>query len=123
MMGGVWGIFFAHRGVTMLVAAVSTGSRTVPLDVTPDARVLGFTLAVSLLTGIFFGLAPALRATKVDLSSGLKGSAPGKGGRPRWGLMKSLVVAQVALSLPLLAGAGLFLRTVERLYSQDLGFS
>lgn len=120
-LGGALGMLFAGWTVSLLVAAVSTGSRTIPLNVSPDVRILGFTLVVSLLTGILFGLAPALRATKVDLVSALKeGSSRG---RLRWGLPKALVVSQVALSLPLLAGAGLFLRTLEQLRHQDLGFN
>lgn len=122
-LGGALGLVFAAWGVRVLVATVSTGSRIVPLNVNPDARILGFTLAVSLLTGFLFGLAPALRATKVELAFALKGGGAGTSGRPRRGLMKSLVVAQVALSLPLLVGAGLFLRTFERLHNQDLGFN
>ena len=110
-IGGLLGVLFSAWGVNALVAAVSEGPRVAPLNVAPDARMLGFTLAISLLTGILFGLAPAL-----------KGSTASAGRALRWGLAKTLVVAQVALSLPLLVGAGLFLATLDQLQKQDLGF-
>jgi predicted permease len=122
-LGGAAGMLIAGWGVNTLVAMVSPGGRTIPLNITPDFRVLGFTIGVSLVTGILFGLAPALKATHVDLVSALKGGILGSRGRPRWGLSKTLVVSQVAFSLPLLVGAGLFLRSLERLHSQDLGFN
>jgi predicted permease len=93
------------------------------LDPRLDLRVLGFTLALSLLTGILFGLAPAWRATKVDLTPALKDSARGSSARAGSWLSKSLVVAQVALSLLLLVGAGLFLRTLVNLKRVEMGFN
>src|SRR5262249_2820310 len=94
----------------------------VTLDPTLDMQVFGFTLAVSLLTGALFGLAPALRATRLDLSSALKSSmGEGRGGS-RLALHKGLVVAQVALSLFLLIGAGLFVRSLRNLKNLDAGF-
>jgi predicted permease len=86
-----------------------------------DWRVFGFVAGVSMLTGIVFGLVPALRATSVDLAGAMK-----EGGRSVTGsrtiLSKGLVVLQVAMSLVLLVGAGLFLRTLENLKSVDVGF-
>jgi predicted permease len=87
-----------------------------------DWRVFGFTAAVALLTGLLFGLAPALRATRVDLHSALKENT--RGARGSLSLLgKSLVVAQVAASLLLLVGAGLFLRTLHNLQSVEFGFN
>src|SRR6185369_6297673 len=88
-----------------------------------DLRVLGFTLALSLLTGIVFGLAPAWRTTKVDLTPTLKDSGRSSSGASRSLLSRSLVILQVALSLLLLVGAGLFLRTLINLQRVEPGFN
>jgi predicted permease len=96
----------------------------VALDIHPDARVLAFTGAIALISTIFFGLAPAVRSTKSDLASALKESPRFQsltGGR--LGLGKSLVVMQVALSMVLLIGAGLFWRTLTNLRTLDIGFN
>jgi predicted permease len=86
-----------------------------------DWRVFGFLAGVSMLTGIVFGLLPALRATRVDLAGAMKESSRSvSGSRPV--LSKGLIVLQVAMSLVLLVGAGLFLRTLENLTSVDIGF-
>jgi predicted permease len=87
-----------------------------------DLRVLGFTAGLALLTGILFGLAPALRATRVDLTPSLKESARSSSGVSRSMLSKALVVAQVAMSLVLLVGAGLFVRTLRNLQNVETGF-
>lgn len=87
-----------------------------------DLRVLLFTLAVCLLTGLLFGLLPAVRATRVDLGPSLKQSGAGAFGAIRQRLAKGLITAQVALSLLLLVGAGLFIRTLVNLFSVDIGF-
>jgi len=100
------------------LVAQSTG---IVLDLQPDARSLTFNAALCLLTGILFGLAPALRASKVSLSPALSERGTSSDGG-RFGLGKALVVSQVTLSLLLLVGAGLFLRTLHNLKSQDLGF-
>src|SRR5207245_5118081 len=107
---------------------MASGREPVTLSVTPDPHVLGFTAAVSVLTGILFGLSPALRSTRVDLTPALKESAgtlprvtQGKR-RLRLGLGKTLVVTQVALSVLLLVGAGLFVRTLTNLESVNIGF-
>jgi predicted permease len=86
------------------------------------AKVLGFSLAVCLLTAVLFGLTPALRATRVDLATALKQGSPGAGGGARSRLSTVLVVGQVAMSLVLMLGAGLLLRTVHNLRAVDLGF-
>ena len=84
-------------------------------------RVLAFTLLVSLLTGVLFGLAPAWRATKLDLATSLKQGRRATGAVSR--LSKGLIVAQVALSLLLLVGAGVFIRTLYNLQRVNLGFN
>src|SRR6185312_8614236 len=80
-----------------------------------DWRVLGFTMALSLITGILFGLAPALRSTKLDLTPALKESGRTSSAIHRSWLSRGLVVCQVALSLLLLVGAGLFVRPLLNL--------
>ncbi len=129
MLGGAVGLLLAYWGVDLLVAMMSGGGQRYSLDVRPDARVLGFTVIVSLLTGILFGLAPALRGTTPDLTPALK-ETPGtrsnralRGGRLRPTLGKALVVSQVAMSLLLLASAGLFVRTLANLENLDPGFN
>jgi predicted permease len=102
---------------------VASGPNPVPLDVHPDLRMLAFTLGVSLLTGLIFGLVPAYRATRVDVSSTLKENSRGViGSGARITMGKALVVSQVAISLLLLIGAGLFLRTLRNLQQVDLGY-
>jgi predicted permease len=122
-LGAAAGIFLAWRLSHLLVLMASTGSEPLPLDVTPNARILGFTLLASLLSAIVFGTAPALRAARIEPNSSLKS---GKGAmqamsRSRFG--KALVVAQVALSLLLLVGAGLFVRTLINLQNLPSGFN
>lgn len=128
VVGGLIGLLFAFWGTHVLMAFMSSGRDPVVLSVTPDPRVLGFTAAVSVLTGILFGLSPALRATRVDLTPSLKESGPrlpgpaqAHGGM-RMGLGKTLVIVQVALSLVLLVGAGLFVRTLTNLEEVNPGF-
>ncbi|HZF41248.1 MAG TPA: ABC transporter permease [Blastocatellia bacterium] len=122
-LGAAAGIFLAWRLSRMLVLMASTGSEPLPLDVTPNARILGFTLLASMLSALVFGTAPALRAARIEPNSSLKS---GKGAaqstsRSRFG--KALVVAQVALSLLLLVGAGLFVRTLINLQNLPSGFN
>ena len=125
-IGGAVGLLLAQWADTLLLQLVSRGPSPVPLDVHPDARILFFTLAVSLLTGILFGLAPAFRAARVDLNTVLKGSSRGvvggAAGGGRLPLGKILVVAQVALSLVLLIVAGLFVHSFAKLTQVELGF-
>jgi predicted permease len=119
-MGGALGVWIAWWGSRWLVTLVSEGSTGLRLDVTPDARILAFTAGVSLFTALIFGLGPAFRAARVDLNSALKDDAGKGSGRFRVG--KALVVVQVALSLVLLIGAGLFVRTLRNLSALDLGY-
>ncbi len=117
LLAGVWTSMWLAR---MALGMTST-SGPLPFSIGLDARVLGFTAAVCVVTAVFFGLAPAFRATRVDLNAALKSGSraiPGSGGRSgRW-----LVAAQVALSLVLLVGAGLFLRSLRHLSSLNPGY-
>jgi predicted permease len=119
-IGGGLGLLLAQWGSRVLLVLMSPAGQPLALDVRPDSTVLVFSAAVCVLTGTLFGLAPAFRATRVDLAGGLKASA--QSSTPRLGLVKALVAGQVALSLLLLIGAGLFLRTLDNLMSQDVGF-
>ncbi len=119
VIGGVAGVILAQWGVSVLVSRLAATS---PLDVKPDAAVLLFTLGISLFSGVLFGIAPALRATKTDLTSALKEKST-RGRKHRFNLGSALVVAQVAISLVLLVGAGLLARSLIKLQEEDLGFN
>jgi predicted permease len=124
MLGGFLGILFAIWIKDGLIAVTLWGGRGMPaLEPRLDWRVLGFTLALSLLTGIIFGLAPAWRTTKVDLTPSLKDGLRASTSIHRSFLSRGLVVVQVALSLLLLVGAGLFVRTLLNLQRVDPGFN
>jgi predicted permease len=119
VIGGAAGILLAQWGVSLLVSRLAATS---PLDVKPDAKILLFTLGISLLSGVLFGIAPALRATSSDLTSALKEKSS-TGRKSRFNLGSTLVVVQVALSLILLVGAGLFARSLIKLQQENLGFN
>jgi predicted permease len=121
--GGALGVALAYWGKDLLLALQPWGGGELALDLKLDMRVLGFTIAISLLTGLLFGLTPALRATRLDLTPSLKDAARNSSGDARNSLSKALVVAQVALSLVLLIGAGLFTRTLRNLQSLETGFN
>ena len=127
-LGGALGLALAFWSTDLLVAFMSSGREPLNLSVKPDPWVLGFTAAVSILTGILFGLSPALRSTRLDLTPALKesggkepGATPGRHVR-RVGIGSTLVVIQVSLSLLLLVGAGLFVRTLTNLENVNAGF-
>ncbi|HYV05213.1 MAG TPA: ABC transporter permease, partial [Blastocatellia bacterium] len=123
LLGGALGVVFANWGKDLLVTLRPWGGQALELDLRLDLRVLAFTAAVSVLTGILFGIAPALRGTRVDLTPSLKDNARTVIGGSRFGLSKALIIAQVALSLVLLIGAGLFVRTLQNLNKVDAGFN
>ncbi len=124
VVGGALGVLTAvwiQQG--LLSVSDWAGREMRALEPQLDLRVLGFTLGLSLVTGLVFGIAPAWRATKVDLSPTLKDSGRGSSAASRSVLSKALVVTQVALSLLLLVGAGLFLRTLINLQRVNPGFN
>jgi predicted permease len=124
VLGGLLGIIFAIWIKDGLIAVSLWGGRGMSsLDPQLDWRVLSFTLALSLLTGIVFGLAPAWRTTRVDVAPSLKDSVRASSAVHRSLLSRGLVVIQVALSLLLLVGAGLFVRTLLNLQRVDPGFN
>ncbi len=105
------------------VPALDFATMDFDYDLSLDHRVLGFTLLVSVLTGIFFGMAPALQATRVNLVSALKGDAGiATLGRRRFNLRNLLVVSQVALALVLLISAGLFIQSLRYAQAMNPGF-
>jgi predicted permease len=121
--GGLLGTLFAVWGTGLLLSLVSAGVSNLALEVPYDYRVFSFTAAISLLTGLLFGIAPAFRATQVDVGRTLAANARGSiGGRGGVRTGRILVIAQVALSLLLLVGATLFLRTLHNLLAQKLGY-
>jgi predicted permease len=123
-LGGVTGTLFALWAKDALMLLRPWGDASSNIELSLDWRVLGFTVALSVLTGMLFGLVPALRATRVSLTMALKDSVKGSGGGTvRSFLTKALVVAQVAMSLLLLVGAGLFIRTLSNLRRVDGGFN
>jgi len=122
-VGGALGLLFAAWGSSILLQVVSNGPDPVPLDVRIDLRVLGFTAALAIATGILFGLAPAFRAARVEVASTLRENSRGvMGGGGRISLGKTLVAAQIAISLLLLIGSGLFIRTLRNLENVELGY-
>jgi predicted permease len=124
-VGGAGGAAIALAVAGTLARLEPPGMMPLRLDVAPDVRVYVYTAAVSLLAGLSFGLLPALRASRSDPIEGLKVSLVGAGGAAGGGRMRvgsALVVAQVALSLVLLVGGGLFVRSLRRAQAVDLGF-
>ncbi|MBI4660336.1 MAG: ABC transporter permease [Verrucomicrobia bacterium] len=122
-LGGVLGLIFARWGTDLLLGLLPQGRIPLVLEIKPDLRVLSFTLGVTLLTGLLFSLAPALQATRPDLIPALKHeTAVFSVGNRRWELRRLLVVLQVALSLVLLVGAGLFARSLRNLQAVDDGY-
>jgi predicted permease len=128
VLGGALGILFAYWGAHAIISFVSS-NQTRPLGFATgvDLRVLGFTVTISLLTGILFGVAPTFRSARVDLTPALKegersSANSGHAGRKWFSIGNALVVAQVALAIVVLVGAGLLVRTLQNLRSIDVGF-
>ena len=120
--GTALGACLAWRGMHLLLALASEGPEAIPLSLAPDYRVLGFTLLVTCATAMLFGMAPALRATRLELTPALRDGRGASSAATRGTLSQSLIVGQVALSILLLAAAGLFLRSLRNLTQVDLGF-
>ena len=125
LMGGALGIVLAYWGARALVDfALNHGDSWFRFSADIDLRVLGFTLAATLLTGLLFGIAPTLRSMRIDLTPALKDTAGGLGGRQgRFRLGNFLVVMQVALTVVVMVGAGLVVHTLQNLRSLDPGFA
>ncbi len=126
VFGAIAGWLVATWGVHALLAAVARGGQPIVLHAPLDGTVLAFTLAVAIVTGLLFGVAPALRATRLDLNLVLRGSsreiAGTRSGARRWPVGKLLAGAQMAISLLLLVIAGLFVQSLWHLGAVPLGY-
>ena len=122
VIGAALGLAFAQWGGRLIVAQLSTWASTAFLDLSPDWRVLGVTGAVTLSTAILFGTIPAMRAARADPIDALNQQRRGLAGGGPESVGGALVIVQVALSLLLVIGAGLFLRSFAALAYRDLGF-
>lgn len=120
-LGGIGGVALAWWGMGLVDAGALPIPADIALDFRPDLGVLALGLAVTLVTGLLFGLTPALHAVRTDLVRGLKADA-GHGGRTGSRLRRAFASAQVGFSLVLLVAAGLFLRSLERAADVDRGF-
>jgi len=124
LAGGAVGLFLSETIVRGLFGFIPAGATPLMLRAAPDLRILAFNAALAILTGLLFGLAPAWQALRLDLWSSLKDSGGGAltagGGAVK--LRKALVIAQVAFSFLLLAGAGLFVKTLMNLKNTKVGF-
>ena len=120
-VAGGLGLLLAPWSAELILAFQEPAYGLSGVNITTDARVLIFTAAISIVTAVAFGLAPAIRASRVDLVTSLKDGAPSSGHR-KSRLQSNLVIAQIALSLVLLIGAGLAVRTMQAALSIDRGF-
>jgi predicted permease len=123
LLGAAIGVACAWNASHLLLTMASSNPEVQTMHVTPDLRVLAFTLALTVLTALLFGMAPALRATRLDLTGSLKQGRGIAAPASRVSLARALIVAQIALSLVLLAAAGLFLRSLVNLTKVDTGFN
>jgi len=117
LAGGALGVFLSYAVASGLTAMMANGGSPIALATAPDARILAFALIASIVSCLLFSLAPALQVIRVNVQPAIHGGR----GAP-WTLGKSLVVTQVAISVMLLIGAGLFGRSLNKMYSQDSGF-
>src|SRR5437763_8526238 len=122
VVGGIAGLAVAVWVDRALLAFLPTGDTPLTISTTPDWRILSFNFAISLLTGIIFGLVPALQSTRPQLAETLKDQVGSIAGGASVGIRKALVAAQVTLSLLLLIGAGLVIRRLQDLTDLDPGF-
>jgi predicted permease len=124
VLGGFLGLLFANWSTRALIASISNANNaTIVLHAGADARVFLFMFVVAVITGILFGLAPALRASRIELASAMKDSLANiSDARDKHRLGQSLIVVQVAASLVLMIGAGLFVRTLVNYENRNFGF-
>lgn len=121
--GGLLGLYIGYEGLHLLKATMPDGTVPANFQVLMDGRIFAFILILSLLTGIVFGIIPALKATRPDLTHSLKTGGAGAGvARTSKRVRSSLVVAEVALAFMLLVGAGLLIRSFFRLQNVETGF-
>jgi macrolide transport system ATP-binding/permease protein len=129
ILSGIGGIGVAAFCIRFLLLLLTNGNDNFTVNVGLDWRVLSFTLLIAIVSGIFFGLAPALQSIRVDITPALKetraSESHGKARRfgLRFGLSQALVVGQIGISLLLVVAAGLFVRTITNLHSVNLGFN
>ncbi len=119
-LGGAFGVLFAVWGVRAVTFLFSHGQENFTLHAELNWSVLGVTAALSVVCGLLFGLAPAIQSTRRDVMPALKN---GRGGGPRHRAQHVLVVAQIAMSFLILVAAGLFVRTLDKLHSVQLGYA
>ncbi len=119
-VGGALGVGLSFWAGTLLLRFLSVGQTSIRLDLSPDWRIVAFTAAISVVTGVLFGLAPAMRGAALQPAPALKQG--GHGATPPQRLARALSVAQVALSLVLLIAAGLLVRTLRQANNIDAGF-
>jgi len=120
--GALLGLLFAKWASALLVRQLSSETDTITLDLSLDWRVLGFTAAAAVMTALIFGTVPALRGTRVEPHEAIKAQGRSILGESRFGFGSLLVVGQIALSLVLVVGGGLFLQSFARLANVRLGF-
>jgi predicted permease len=126
LIGAACGLMVAWWGSTAILRLAAGGPKPIPVDVRLDWPVVAFTLSLSIATTLLIGLVPALRATRSDVATALRTQGRDSGGETRGGrfpLGKGLVIAQVALSMLLLVGTGMLVRSTERLEHADVGIA
>ncbi len=123
LMGGAAGLLLGYWGRNLIPSLFNDSWHPSGIDPQMDWRVFTFAFVITAITGLLFGVAPAWRSTRTDVNSGLKESGRMSTSRPKAFLGKALVVFQVSLSLLLLVGAGLFVRTLSNLRSAEIGFN
>ncbi len=122
-LGSLLGLLLAWWGTQLLLPLLSQREIPLSLNLNPDLRLLGFTAGMTVLTSVLFGLTPAFVATRVEVQSALKQDAPGRSGRGALSFGRVFVIAQVALSLLLLVGAGLLVRSLQKLRQVETGYA
>lgn len=120
--GAVLGAGFAYAGAKGLLSVASRGRAPLWITIAPDWPVIGFTALIAIGTAVLFGIVPAFQATRLELAPSLRAGAAAGRGRGAIRLGKLLIASQVALSVLLVFGGSLFMRSLQRLYSTDLGF-
>lgn len=120
--GAAIGVALAWKASAMLLNMAAPGPEPVPLNLTPDLRVLGFTVGVTVLTALLFGIFPALRTARLEFTPALKDGRGSSSVASRGVMARSLIAGQVALSVLLMVVAGLFVRSLIHLYDVDTGF-